>query len=292
MRATRPLSSIWTCLTLISVTSLAGCGAHKLMSVWCDRDVAIDGHPTEWQGSTTYIKDEAVAIGVMNDSDYLYVSLSTSVRSLAAQILAQGFTVWLDGEGGKHKSFGVRCPIGFPPETKDRSQSGDTAGDREKFSDMIADRLESSAEQLEIVGPGKEDVTRLLASEVPGLEIALGHQDGRFVYELKAPLRSSEEHPYAIGLDEDRRSVGVGFETTEIEMKDMADEGPPAGRKPGGGRPGGGPPGDGVPGGGMSGRGRPGGGRGSGGGLGSMPERLELWAKVDLALAPDQVEER
>jgi hypothetical protein len=275
------------CLALISVISFAGCGAYKLTSLWRDRDVTIDGLSTEWQGTTTYIEDASVAVGLMNDSEYLYISLSTSLRSVVAEILAQGFTVWLDGEGGKRESFGVRCPIGTPQEIKDPSQFKEIAQDREKLNNLIIEKLESSAEQLEIIGPNQSDVTRLFASEVPGLEIGLGHQGGRFVYELKVPLRSSEEHPYSIGLDRSH-CVGVGFETPEIDREKMAGA-MPRGGAPGGGMPGGGaPPGGAMPGGGMGERGMPGGARGSGGGPGNMPERLELWTKVELASADHQ----
>jgi hypothetical protein len=219
----------------------------------------------------------------MNDSDYLYVSLSTSLRSVAAQIVARGFTVWFDGNGGKQKLFGIRCPIGAPQEMNDLLRSREIMEDRDKFNDMILEKLESSAEQFEIIGPAENDVARLFPSQAAGLEVGLGHQDGRFVYELKVPLRSTDQHPYGIGIDESPY-VGVGFETPEIDSERAREAmggkmpgGDMAGRGQRGGRGGGGKRGGGMRGGGV------GGGRGSGGNSPSTPKRLELWTKVELA---------
>ena len=214
---------------------------------------------------------------MINDSDYLYVSLLTSLRSVVTHIVARGFTVWFDREGGKHKSFGIRCPIGDSFETGDPSQFRELTQNRDTSNDLILEKLQTSAEELEIIGPTADDVIRLFPSQVPGLEAALGHQDGRFVYELKVPLRLSEEHPYGIGFDESAQ-VGVGFETPETDM-DMMREAMP------GKMPGGSPGGGGMGGRGMRG-GRMGGDRGPGGRSNDMPEPLDLWAKVELA-SPD-----
>ncbi|MFH1312489.1 MAG: hypothetical protein ABIJ00_04610 [Candidatus Eisenbacteria bacterium] len=286
MSRIRPRDVMLGSLVLISLASFAGCGGLELSSVWRDREVKIDGIPTEWQGTTTYVEDSSVAVGIMNDDDYLYVSLSTSLRSVAAQIMARGLTVWLDPEGGKQKSFGIRCPIGAPQEMDDPSQFSKITQDRDKFTDMILEKLESSVEQLEIIGPTEDDVIRLFPSQLAGLEVRLGHQDGRFLYEVKIPLRSTDQHPYSIGMDEGSY-VGLGFETAEIDqdkMREATGGKMPRGAVPGGDMPGRGPGGGGKRGGGMRGGGM-GGGREPGGDSRIMPERLELWTKVKLASA-------
>jgi hypothetical protein len=94
-----------------------------------------------------------------------------------------------------------------------------------------------------------------------------------FVYDLKVPLKSDEEHPYAIEANAGT-AIGVGLEIPEIdkdEMKRAKQE-----RMGGEGMP---PGGMGDLGGGM---GRPGGPRPK------IPNGLDVWASLQLALDQNQ----
>jgi hypothetical protein len=271
-------------LTLLGAVLLfAGCGGMEFESVWMDGGVAIDGVPLDWRGATTWVESPNVAIGVKNDEHYLYLCVSSPVREIATQIAMRGFTVWLDPEGKKGKTFGIRCPVGPTMGTGRPDKLGDVARDRDKFMEMVVDRLKGAGNVMEILGPGEENSVRLAAGDATGIEVALGYYDGRVVYELKVPFRRDDEHPYAIGSDGKSR-IGIGFETPEIEM----DRGMAAmrGERAGGGRRGGGPPEGGPPsgggprGGGMGGEGRP------GGAGGDMPDPIDIWGKIILAAAP------
>ena len=99
------------------------------------------------------------------------------------------------------------------------------------------------------------------------------NETGLLVYELKVPLRSDEEHPYAIGSNAGN-TIGVGLEIPEVDMDEMrsAMKGQMGGQ---GGMP---------PGGGM-------GGMGGGGGMGrrgyqkpKIPNGLDVWSSLKLAL--------
>jgi hypothetical protein len=271
-------------LTLLSaVLLLVGCGGLEFESVWMDDGVAIDGVPLDWRGATTWVESPNVAIGVKNDEHYLYLCVSSPVREIATQIAMRGFTVWLDPEGKKGKAFGVRCPVGPTMGTGRPDKLGDVAQDRDKFMEMVVDKLKGAGNVMEILRPVEENSVRLAAGDATGIEVALGYYDGRVVYELKVPFRRDDEHRYAIGSDGKSR-IGIGFETPEIEMDGrMTAKG---GERAGGGRRGGGPPEGGAP----SGGGPRGGGMGGGGGLGGpgggMPDHIGIWGKIILAAAP------
>jgi hypothetical protein len=143
--------------------------------------------------------------------------------------------------------------------------------DREELKYRILETVETAAREVEILGPDGLVYGSFATADIQGLEIALGYTEGRIVYELKLPLEKTEERPYALGVNWDKK-VSVGFVTPEVDMEGMRDamddamgSGPPGG----GGRDGGGMGGGGRPPGGMS------GGRG--------PESVELWCRVELA---------
>ena len=254
--------------------SLTGCNGLELMSPWRDRDIVIDGDAREWSGLTTYVEKGNIAVGVTNDEESLFLCFHSPTRQVAGQIVMQGLTVWVDPDGGSDGKLGVHCPIG----SKDMVRPDGGMGDREKMEDMILRRLEETASEVELLGPDDEVYGTFAAGDIPGLEVALAYAGGRIVYELKLPLETTDEIPYALAVDWEKE-VGIGFVTPKIDMEAMRDsmretmgDGMPEGPGPGGGR------GGGMPGGGM-----PGGPDGPGGGMrGGMPDPVELWCRARL----------
>ncbi len=254
------------CMILV-LALIAGCsGQVKVKSGWRNQDIAIDGQQQEWHAGLTYIESKNVSIGFFNDADYLYISLTTADRSFRRQFMAQGFMLWLDAGGGKEKKFGIRYPIGMLESAMPLRRPG-----REMESETVQIEFEKSLGEIELVLPNEEKPLRIAVSEAGGIEVKVGIDPDRLVYELKVPLRGEDKHPFAIEMDAAKETVGVGFETVKVEFGELRkrarDMGrPPVGR---GGRGGG--------------RGGLGGGRGgrSGGGF-ERPEQFKLWAKVSL----------
>jgi hypothetical protein len=107
------------CVALISAPLGAGCGKPELQSHWRDRDVTIDGvvgvegePDREWTGSRYALEDQNVAVGLLNDEEYLYISLETRDRRIGMQLIGMGFTVWFDPDGGDDRVLGVQFPLG------------------------------------------------------------------------------------------------------------------------------------------------------------------------------------
>ena len=283
------------CILLVFLVCLAsamcGCGgAMQLSSVWRDREIVVDGSDSDWRGATAYVKGSNLALGIRNDNDYLYACVIMMDRQMQMQMMATGFTVWFDPEGGKEKTFGIHFPLGMQGQQPPTAPGG--RGNPSGNPEEVQKLLEQTQRELEIMGPSKKDRERMLLMQAQGISVKIGSTQGFLVYELKVPLRKSTEHPYAIGVDSGH-AVGVGFETTEINLEKMREQmdgmaGPPGGgggMPPGGGGMGG-PPGGGggmPPGGGGMG-GPPGGGRpGMGSPGGEQPQGLKLWTRVQLA---------
>lgn len=261
------------------LSSVAVCYGDELNSLWRDRAITVDGLDTEWDGTRVYLKNANASVGILNDSDYVYVSFVTIKEQTIRQVSGMGLILWFDAEGGKDKKFGIRFPLGMmesgmvPPRDFNEARSdADRAAER-------AERFKKATLELEILGPGDDDVRRVQVSTLEGIEAKANITDNMLVYELKVPIVKSDLHPFAIGAEPGER-IGVGIATPKMDRDAMKE-------RRGGGMRGGGPPGGGMPGGMPPGAGR-GGGRPGGGGF-ERPNPLKVWAKVQLA-APAQAE--
>lgn len=264
-------------LALLACTLVPGCGGKKVESRWAESEIVLNGIPDEWQGSRTYIDRPNIALGVMNDETYLYIALSTPVRSVVARILGRGLTIWFEPKGRGDRKFGIRCPMGV----EDSRPAGGAPEGPGKMEDpaRIREMVENAAARLEVIGPGDDDTAILLNDGRSGITVAMGYRDGNFGYELRVPLAIEDERDYGIGGDPGK-PIRIGFETPKVNTEEMREamgyREPPAGGI--GDRPGGGMPSGGTPLGGMGDDGMRGGMRGSG-----FAESIKVWITVSLA---------
>jgi hypothetical protein len=183
--------------------------------------------------------------------------------------MRQGFTLWFDPDGGKEKTFGIKYPLGM--QASGTGMRGD-----EQSMERSRQAPRRPMVELEVLGPGKDEVKKMPIAEAKGIDIIVEFSSGMLVYELKVPLIQSEQHPYAIGA-EAGSSVGIGLEAPKMKRSDMS--GQMSGER-GGGGPSGGMRG------GAGGRGMPGGDRRS-----QMRKPLKIWAVVQLASNNSAVQE-
>lgn len=254
----------------LALSVLIGCSTLQLESTWKDRDITMDGKGGDWLGAKYYFEDSAISVGLINDDRYLYVSMMTENPMVRAQIMRQGLIVWLDPQGGKNKTFGIKYPLGRQGEDQEgeRMDPGDMMD--EMTREEMMQKLQETMTELEVLGSDEEVLGRMDIEDVRGIEVKMRNAGGTFVYELKVPLASSEEYPFALGV-EPGDFIGVGFLSPKLQMLR------PSGMRGGGRMPGGG---GGMPPGGGGGMGGP----GMDGGMGRlMPRELKIWAKVQLA---------
>jgi hypothetical protein len=231
------------------VLSWAGCSsASRVSSLEPDLPIVLDASTDEWGGRMMRVQDGLASIGVQDDRETVFVAFVTRDRSAIQKIVASGFTVWLDAEGGQERRLGIRFPLGTGAPQGRGPVSEGQGGFRNAHGEQGG--------PLEVIGedgrPG-----RYGPDQADGIRVRADIEPESFMYELAVDRRLLG--PTGV--------LGVGFETEEIE------------------RPGGDGPGRGaMPGETRQGRGRsadPGirGGRGPAGDIGP----LKIWARVRLA---------
>jgi hypothetical protein len=276
----------------VGVLAVTGCNGQSLDSRWRDRDVLVDGDATEWYNATTYLKSQKVSLGVMNDDAHLYILLTSADRATQTQVLARGFTVWFDPKGGKHETLGIRFPLGMrerfgrPGDDEDRPserrrEDGDRDGgmgrngmdrmgrDLPDMETLVAD-LDKGDPPLEILT--EDEARRSTVAQETDFGLALGSVNGVLVYELRVPLGEGPEAVNAGPGD----IIAVRLQAAPLERDDEA-RGPGPDRgfgDDGRGGPMGGPSAGGMPPPGMQ------------EAPSSMPDPIDVWAKVTLAVRP------
>jgi len=266
-----------TFFVAFSVSVFTGCGMLEVQSTWRNREVTIDGidDGDEWANARYFLEKKDITIGLLNDESNLYIRLSSHDNNMQRQLMAFGFTVWFDAEGGKKKTLGIHFPIGMQGSSM-QMMNRDRNTSRDKDSEQPQKMIEDLHKEIEIIGPGKNESNKMLFSDVIelGINVKINVTRRNLVYELQIPLTRNELQPYGIGTDI-TPAIGIGLETGNIDMSQMRDQ--RGGRLGGGDIPGGGR----IPdGGGM------GGGRRGSGMRPQMPESLELWLKTTLAQEP------
>ncbi len=258
--------------------SLVWCGLFEIDSKWRDRDIIIDGKSGDWLNAMFYFEAERISLGLLNDENSLYVCMIVDDPFIRGQIVRQGFELWFNPKGGKKKVFGIKFPLGMleaemPPEEKEAKKVPLKPSRSEQEPENIGQALRRQMEELEILGPGKDESQKMPVEKAEGIEVKIEIASGMIVYELKVPLQLSEEFPFAINA-EPGDLIGVRLEVPKMDLGEMR-------RRMGGGM--GMPGGRGGMGGGMGGMRMP-------GGMGlRMPEPLKIRAKVLLA-SPDSQE--
>jgi hypothetical protein len=289
---------------LLVCVALQGCGSTvQVASNWSDFPVVIDGRVDEWSSSLSPMKDMPVLLGMRNDQEYLYLSLASSDRDFRRQMMGAGMTIWFEPQGGD--KIGIHYPLGMsgvgmwpgtgfgqpggemPPEGTPLDAGPPEPGMGSAKNENLPDVLK----ELEILGPGKDDVDRIPVLQVHGIEVKIGLSEQTVLYELKIPLKKTQNHAYVLVSDFGSK-VDVSFETGKLTRfaGGPGGMGPRPGGMgpPGGGGEGGGPPAGGLPDRGGMGGGRRGGRGGEGGPGGESAEPKQFKLKTEVTLASGQ----
>lgn len=241
-----------------------GCRDAQVASAWREHEIVIDGVRTDWQVIDVYnFDDEQVLLGIVNDSESLFLLLVTSNRNLGMQALTAGFTASFRGsaegsEGAKGLSvrYALQSPAGPGPDGQapaDRGTAREGPGERPERASRgpmggppdergIQRLLEAPPGKITVVGPAGDDTLYIDPDGAArlGIEERIGYKGGYFVLEMKVPLRNDTAHPYSVGLASTSSVEAARDEMVEVRLQipkrkggTMTNIGPRAG---GGGR--------------------------------------------------------
>jgi len=249
-----------------------GCNEININSNWRTQNISIDGINNDWK-SGTYIKDANVLVNVCNDENYIYLSLTSNDRNLPMKIMRDGLIVWFDSQAKCDIAFGVHFPVGM--KKGERPEGIEEFDPVKNISGQKPEQM-MKFNQFEILNEEGESEAIFSSVENKSIQIKMSNPNEKFFYEMKVPLKATDEFLYAINTDTSKM-ISIGFEIPELQMKEM--KGPSGG----GMREGGGMPGDE---GSRSGGNMPPGGGMPPNGQGKSPDssgKLELWINVQLS---------
>ncbi len=279
-------------LLLIATPFLfTGCTSMLLVkSMWGSNKIVVDGNDSDWGDTMFYIPSAQMTAGVRNDSKYLYLILKTTNRRQAFQIRGLGLTVWFDPTGGAGKEFGIHFPIGRFDGTNFRRDFNSKQNNEQENATFVM----RNPNDLELLGVSRKGPEKLSIADLKGIELQMRGTENGLIYEMRVPLHSSAEDPYAINPKGDELGLGIiggkferpnSFERRGGAGGDFGGEGGEGG---GGGEMPGGMEGGGY-GGGEYGGGERGGFRREGGKQQQAPQQISFWLRVDLASGPHRV---
>lgn len=264
-----PASALAASLLLAGLAgSTAQAAKLDLGAAWAASPVAVDGSLDDWKGRLLTTVDAPLAVGAVNDGEFLYVALSSSDETVARRAYFRGLVVRIKPKKGT--AIGIQYPTG------EGRRAAETASD-----------------SFLMLGQGSSEGQRIAVDNPFGIEVKAALVDGKLAYELKVPLHRSAAHPYALDA-KDGEAV-----TLEIDSPEPARGRRPARPERGEGGGEGGWGGGGMRhhgghghGGGMGGGYGHGGGGMEGGGSrhrgpgGGRPAPIKIEAKLHLATAP------
>lgn len=249
-------------LTAISFLLFSCSGSLELTSQRRNVDIIVDGNANEWQGETSVLRNYNATLGVQHDDEFLYLCFTTSDRQVQFQVLGMGMTVWFDPEGKEKRSFGVRFPLGLeaPGRMLPRPGQADV--------DFLGIALQRQRLELELIKPGSDQPQRGSMGQFAGVQARFGRNRDVLVYELKVPLRTSQQYPWSVEAIS-TNPLSIGLETNPFS-EDRLPGGQRQGQVIGVGR----------------GRGRT---ASAPQGPAEQPEPLKVWARVRLSSTPMDV---
>ncbi len=198
---------------------LGGCSASvKMNSSYYDKEIKIDGDPSDWNNEIQPIKDKNFSLGFKNDDKFLYLCLTTNDRSKIMLMTRAGFIVWFEPASGSKNAFGIRYPLALDqsesqplPEMNRDGMQGDMIG--KMVNKMILEQNE-----FQIVDKEKFPLTAFPIFSNEGIDVKLGYHSNQFVYELKIPLAKNPQFPFAVDTLPGEK-VKIKFETEEVKFE-------------------------------------------------------------------------
>lgn len=288
------LKAVLPLLFTAIIILIAGCKSEQFDSHWANSHIKIDGDFSDWENiPARYFEEQDVLMAMANDDDNLYLAFRFRDRKWLMAIRMTGLTIWLNAEGKKKETFGIRYSGG--PRPKLREGQG---FDPDKMrTDMMPtewrrdmeERMADTLGQFAILNSDwwyKEQSISIDGSNGP--KAKYGFADDMYTYEFSIPFHATEDSYYGLDVKPGTK-IAVGLVWGDMGMDEFR-----RGTRPGVGVSmpgiGGGPPNGGMdmpPGGGMGG-GRPGG-MGRRGGM-DLPEEQKVWFNAKLATSEANTE--
>ncbi|GJQ32881.1 MAG: hypothetical protein HBSAPP04_17200 [Ignavibacteriaceae bacterium] len=190
MSKTNLFTFLFYAVIIIAAFFLVSCSsAVEVMSDRQEIPILINGDRSDWTGNLTQSDDRKTAFGFRNDSQFLYLLVTTPDRATAMKMLMQGLTVTINS--GKGEKLDIKYPMKPLPEDL-RDIRGMEKRDEQPDLDGFITALKKVNDQIQVVT--KDDYPIYTAPAAGGkyLKGSFGMSSGNFVVELQIPLSGDE----------------------------------------------------------------------------------------------------
>jgi hypothetical protein len=272
----KPLARPGLMIGILIISALimtVSCKTEEVPGQWVPKDMTIDGKMTEWDSMPgLYFEESRTLMEFCNDSENLYVMVRFSNPMWVQTIRMSGLTLWLDAEGKKNKTVGIRYNGAPGPEEMQKMGFGGGMQGRMGQNMPTVPEGITQQEQFLFLNESNPEGILMPTGGSKGPAVAYSVVDGFCIYEISIPMSAGVSDILGLNLEPGQKyTIGAVWG----DMGDFKAKMDKSGGPPGGGR------------GGMGG-GRAG---GMGGRRPSMPEKQEVWIMTDFA-APEVVENR
>lgn len=194
----------------------SGCSSYSIVSQKLNQQIKIDGKLNDWNGKLKYFKDEKIAVGVLNDPNNLYLSLSTADKGNIIKILKMGFTIWFEPGNEKGETIGIQYPIKKERATPERFVKSNRNPSGGKIIEKMINNIKLNNSEYLVINDDNFPLGAYSLTDKNGVKIGLGYNAGRLVYELKIPNRAGKYFPLNLTAL-DNNILRIKFSTSKPE---------------------------------------------------------------------------
>ncbi len=194
----------------------SGCSSYSIVSSKLNQQIKIDGKLNDWNGKLKYFKDEKMAVGVLNDPDNLYISLSTADKGNIIKILKMGFTIWFEPGNEKGETIGIQYPIKKERAMPERFVKSNRNPYGSKIIEKMINNIRLNNSEYLVFNDDSFPLGAYSLTDKNGVKIGLGYNTGRLVYELKIPNRAGKYFPLNLTAL-DNNNLMLKFSTSKPE---------------------------------------------------------------------------
>ena len=207
---TRQLLSAFFCFLLIGLNAQENNSSNENgSSQWLNKKIDVDGKIIEWDQSDL-INDPKAGLSyiIANDTSVLYIGLVIKDEIIKAKFLNAGFSIFLNNEGKKKRSYS----IDFPLQDEEHSIANNPESLRDLKSLMLINFLHARTYQLIGFKQGS-GVHNIDKSNDAGIKVSIDLADsGAIVYETIIPFSSIlKKQPSSQANDENNLAVCFSF---------------------------------------------------------------------------------
>jgi hypothetical protein len=210
--------SLFLLIFTIEVVSftISYAGDVVMQSQWKDRFINVDGSPRDWgEPPMAYFKQANMSLGVMNDSNYLYLLLNF-IDQPSTKFMQRNVAIWLDKTGKNKKNFGVRYH-GHARFTQENITS-DSIENIMPAPDEFHNRMSVICK--------KDTMVLKTTGDKLGYEVVTSYEPGFYCHEVRIPIGQIDSVPYIFDAPSGK-TFSIGFELgmNSDEMRNMRPKG-------------------------------------------------------------------